>query len=452
MVNNVKNRFEQPENAAGDDNIYNGEGTHNIDTINEFTSGAGVTIEGVLLKGGSITKTGPDKIDVDTGLTAFATGGQGSAVALTGQYNNVTTVATAGDSVKLLTAVTGTVQEVKNSGATTLAVFPNTSDSLNALAVNLSIDILPGATKRFIAISATVWETQEVLTVNAPTTQRGSFSFKATDNAANSDIQFTNASMGQDTVVSVPDPGGATGTVSLLEGAQTFAGVQTFGAINFGKATDAITAFSGGGQGSAVQLTSTYNSITVSAAAGDSVKLPTAVPGAEVTVNNLAALYADVFPISGDLIDAGAANAAVPLAGGQSITFTCTVALKWKSSPQEALGVKYTTGTTTTTFAAGELTGGKYVVYNNTQGTPGSIAVRTAALMIADDPFFRIGGAYRLRIINNQASGTLTVTTATGVTLTGTMTVAANTFRDFAVTYNSATTMTIQSMGIGTDD
>lgn len=452
MVSNVLNRIEQPINADLDDNVYNLGGTVNCDVITELTADTGVTIDGVLLKDGTVTKTGPDMIDVNTGITAFATGGQASATALTGQYNNVTTVASAGDSVKLLTAVTGLVQEVKNSGATTLAVFPNTSDSINALAINLSIDILPGATKRFIAISATVWETQEVVTLNAPTTQKGSLSFKATDNAANSDVTITNASMGQDTIISFPDPGGATGTAMLLEGAQTIAGVQTFGTINLIKATDAITAFATGGQGSAVALTSSLNSITTCATAGDSVALPVAAVGKKVTVNNLGAAYADIFPFSGDLIDASAIDAAIPLASGQSITFTCTVALKWKSSPQEKLGVKYTTGTTTTTFAAGELTGGAYVVYNNTQGTPGSIAVRTAALMIADDPYFRIGGAYRLRIINNQGTGILTVTTASGVTLTGSMTIAINTFRDFAVTYNTATTMTIQSMGTGVDD
>jgi len=267
----------------------------------------------------------------------------------------------------------------------------------------------------------------------------------STDNAI-ARFNGTTGLLIQDSSVLIDDSDNISGVGTISSGAITSTG------INVGSSTDAITAFSGGGQGSAVALTSSFNSITVFAAAGDSVKLPTAVPGNSVTVNNLAALYADVFPISGDLIDDGAANAAIPLAGGQSITFTCTVALKWKSSPQEKLGVKYTTGTTTTTFAAGQLTGGAYVVYNNTQGTPGSIAVRTAALMIADDPFFRIGGAYRLRIINNQGTGTLTVTTATGVTLTGTMTIAVNTFRDFAVTYASATTMVVQSMGIGTDD
>jgi len=364
----------------------------------------------------------------------------------------VTTVATAGDSVKLLTAVTGTVQEIKNSGATTLAAFPNTSDSLNALAVDLSIDILPGATKRFIAISDTVWETQEVVTLNAPTTQRGSLSLQATDNAANSDIIITNASMGQDTTLSAPDPGGATGTFMLLEGAQTIAGIQTFGAINNLKATDAITAFSGGGQGSAVALTSQVNRITVSAASGDSVALPTAVPGQDIEVSNIGANSADVFPISGDLIDLLGVDIAVSLPPGESIRFTCSVALKWKSTSLPQPGASFTTGAHVTPFVAGELTGGAFTVYDSTQGTPGTVVTRTATEMFVDDVYARVGGQYHLRIINRQGTGTLTVGNGTGVTLTGTMTIAVNTFRDFIVTYTSATALVIQSVGIGTDN
>jgi len=232
-----------------------------------------------------------------------------------------------------------------------------------------------------------------------------------------------------------------------ISGVGTFSsGIQTSTGLNVISATDAITAFAGGGQGSAVALTSQINSITTSATAGDSVALPTSIAGHSVQVSNIGAAYADVFPISGDLIDELSVNIAVSLAPGQSIIFTCSVAGSWKSTPQEALGAKYTTGTTTTTFAAGELTGGDFVTYNNTQGTPGSIATRTATLMFTDDPFSRVAGAYRLRIINNQGTGTLTVTAGTGVTLTGTMTIAVNTFRDFNVTYTSATALVIQSI------
>ena len=111
---------------------------------------------------------------------------------------------------------------------------------------------------------------------------------------------------------------------------------------------------------------------------------------------------------------------------------------------------KFTTGTTTTTFAAGQLTGANYVVYTNTQGTPGSIATRTATEMFGDDAAAVVGRVYMLRIVNGQGTGTLTVTAGSGVTLTGTATVAANTWRDFVVTYTSATALVIQNVGVGT--
>lgn len=111
---------------------------------------------------------------------------------------------------------------------------------------------------------------------------------------------------------------------------------------------------------------------------------------------------------------------------------------------------QFNTGTTTTTFTAGQLTGANDVVYNNSGATPGSIATRTAALMIADIPNAAVGQTWRLRVINGQGTGTLTITAGTGVTLTGTMTVAANTWRDFVCTYTAAGAITIQNAGVGT--
>ena len=111
---------------------------------------------------------------------------------------------------------------------------------------------------------------------------------------------------------------------------------------------------------------------------------------------------------------------------------------------------KFTTGTTTTTFAAGQLSGAAYTVYTNTQGTPGSIATRTATEMFGDTPNARVGQSYILRVVNGQGTGTLTITSGSGVTLTCTMTVAANTYRDFVVTFTSATALVIQNVGIGT--
>lgn len=112
---------------------------------------------------------------------------------------------------------------------------------------------------------------------------------------------------------------------------------------------------------------------------------------------------------------------------------------------------KYTTNTTTTTFAAGQLTGADFVVYTNTQGTPGTITTRTATQMYSEDPYASVGKTYILRIINGQGTGTLTVAAGSGVTASGTLTIAANTWRDFLVTYTSATALTLQQIGTGTN-
>jgi hypothetical protein len=54
--------------------------------------------------------------------------------------------------------------------------------------------------------------------------------------------------------------------------------------------------------------------------------------------------------------------------------------------------------------------------------------------------------------ITNSGAGVFTLTTDAGatVTLTGTMTVAQNTTREFIVTITAATTATVQSVGTGT--
>lgn len=115
--------------------------------------------------------------------------------------------------------------------------------------------------------------------------------------------------------------------------------------------------------------------------------------------------------------------------------------------------VQWTTNTTTTTFTAGELSGAAFTVYTNTQGTPGTITTRTATQMFGDIPNCVIGFSYILRIINGQGTGTLTVGLGSGVTNPNslTLTIAANTWRDFNIVFTSATAATITSMGTGTN-
>lgn len=109
-----------------------------------------------------------------------------------------------------------------------------------------------------------------------------------------------------------------------------------------------------------------------------------------------------------------------------------------------------TSSVTAGAIAAGVLTGAKMNAWLQTGATPGAQTVRTAAQMLADTPNGKVGMTQVIRIINTGA-GTLTLTADGGatVTLTGTMTVLTNTFRDFILTFNTATTATIQTIGTG---
>lgn len=252
-----------------------------------------------------------------------------------------------------------------------------------------------------------------------------------------------------------------TGSITQYDGTQfnnlTFASALNTAlaaTVPTASATNAITARSGGGQGSAVALTTTMNRVTTVAADHDSVKLPTSAPGLEVYVANDGANILDVYPITGDVIGSLAANVAVSIPSGREAIFTSSVAGTWNEKRPAFPNAKYSTNTTTTTFTAGQLTGATDVTYASTVATPGSIATRTATQMFGDDATARVGGTYNLRVTNAGTSA-MTITAGSGVTLTGTMTIAAGTFRNFIVTYTTATALVIQEVnatnGIVTD-
>lgn len=115
--------------------------------------------------------------------------------------------------------------------------------------------------------------------------------------------------------------------------------------------TDSITAFAGGGQTSATQLESGYNRVTVVATAADSVKLPYCVSGQRntgpsgstsrpssntlglmiVVTNADAADSMNVYPQTGDAINALSANAAYAMAANKTAAFICGSAGLWYS-------------------------------------------------------------------------------------------------------------------------
>lgn len=103
--------------------------------------------------------------------------------------------------------------------------------------------------------------------------------------------------------------------------------------------TDTITAFAGGGQASAVVLTSAVNRVTTVASAADSVKLPLCQTGPAsgigggqpvntlgqmmYVINAAAANSMNVYPATGGAINALSANAAYAVAANKTVGFVC---------------------------------------------------------------------------------------------------------------------------------
>ena len=100
------------------------------------------------------------------------------------------------------------------------------------------------------------------------------------------------------------------------------------------------------------------------------------------------------------------------------------------------------------TIVAANMAGSAVSVFDNTGTTPANLATDTAAAIIAAVPGWQIGQSYVLKIRNSSGSAnTATITAGTGVTLTGTMTIAQFVQREFIVTYTAAGAVTIQSVG-----
>jgi hypothetical protein len=92
--------------------------------------------------------------NASVGVTAFATGGQGSATQLNRSNNVIATVATTGDSVKLPPVfIINSVIFIKNDGANSADVFPASGDDLGA-GVDTAVPLAVGESVSFIALVA----------------------------------------------------------------------------------------------------------------------------------------------------------------------------------------------------------------------------------------------------------------------------------------------------------
>jgi hypothetical protein len=107
------------------------------------------------------------------------------------------------------------------------------------------------------------------------------------------------------------------------------------------------------------------------------------------------------------------------------------------------------------TATAAQVTGGVSFVELDLTGNPAGPAnmqMPTAAAIIAVIAGLAtgaavIGHAWRLRVKNSGNSDTWTITTNTGITLAGTMTIATATWREFLIKVTSATTVSVQNLG-----
>ena len=91
-------------------------------------------------------------------ITALAGGGlSASTPVLTLGANEVTTVASSGDSVVLPKAVLGAVIFVANAGANSMQVFANGSDTINGTAGATGVSYAAAKRVMFIAVTNGVW-------------------------------------------------------------------------------------------------------------------------------------------------------------------------------------------------------------------------------------------------------------------------------------------------------
>jgi len=204
-------------------------------------------------------------------ITAKAGGGQTNATQLVAQNNRVTTVATAGDSVRLPPAVAGLDMIVINHGANPMQVYGSGTDTINDVATATGVPQMQNSSVLYFCMTNGVWYTE----------------------------------------------GLASGFVSGGGAFQTYS-TQT-----------GITAHAGGGRASAVAITAMQAQISTVATTADSVVLPPALPGMEITIVNNGANSAQVFGNGSDTINGTAGSTGVAQAAAAVTIYYCFVSGAW---------------------------------------------------------------------------------------------------------------------------
>jgi len=133
------------------DNIQSADATV---AVNQGNAGWGLSINGGTMMSASTAGVRGTHV-IASGLTAFAGGGQGSATVLTSEYNFISTVASAGDSVLLSPWQFYARMVVVNEGANALNIFPPSGGNLGA-GVDTAVSLAAGATAEFVSINSLI--------------------------------------------------------------------------------------------------------------------------------------------------------------------------------------------------------------------------------------------------------------------------------------------------------
>lgn len=121
----------------------------------------------------------------------------------------------------------------------------------------------------------------------------------------------------------------AKGSGQIILNGLTGSGPIVFGQLMYMKTVNNITAFSGGGQGSATVLTGEINNITTATANGASVLLPASVAGLDVIIINNSPNTIQVFGAGTDTVNGVAAATGVSQMPNSCCYYVCPVAGAW---------------------------------------------------------------------------------------------------------------------------
>jgi hypothetical protein len=318
-------------------------------------------------------------------------------------------------------AVTALTFLYRGTGYTTATGLSTTTNS--AAGSGLEVDIVAGADSISLPVSIAG------MTITIKNASSSSAIVKAIPHSGNAGSGYK---VGD--VITVTQTGGSGGTfvVAAITGGSSTGPVGSLSPVTAGTGYATATALSttgGTGTGLEVDITTGGNALAI-------------------------------YPATGDAIASLGANAAYNLSQGNDVTLSCYTAGTWRYNTARPFETNdaYNTNSavTSATLTAANITGGATEVTLNLTGTLTGASNATlptvANLIAAISPTAVAGQTYKLRIINSSSGNfAWTVVTNTGWTLTGTMSVADNTWRDFYVTITSGTTATLQSVGTGTN-